>query len=226
MHLKTRLFAHCTKIAHHETEGTDTFLLHSQIVPLKKLAPYRHDADFTTAPKEKMRSQRMAREFLTEAALKGKGYQGKKAYDEKLAKGGKSSSGRKMTNRERKGKAPIEFGHPDFDPVVAAATAAEDRTSSYGPRAWGKYNIETKGKGKRPYDDVGHGSGGGGEGKRSYDDVNGGEDKGGANGDAATKQPTADDDEIVPGSGKNAKKNLKKRQKKNEMEKAKAAGMV
>ena len=67
----------------------------------------------------------MAREFLTEAALKGKGYQGKKAYDEKLAKGGKSSSGRKMTNRERKGKAPIEFGHPDFDPVVAAARHLE-----------------------------------------------------------------------------------------------------
>ena len=31
---------------------------------------------------------------------------------------------------------------------------------------------------------------------------------------------------IKPGTGKNAKKNLKKRQKRNELEKAKAAGML
>jgi hypothetical protein len=40
-------------------------------------------------------------------------------------------------------------------------------------------------------------------------------------GDAEGKEAT-----IKPGTGKNAKKNLKKRQKRNELEKAKAAGML
>ena len=36
----------------------------TQIVPLKKLAPYRRDADESASAREKARSQRMAREFL------------------------------------------------------------------------------------------------------------------------------------------------------------------
>jgi protein KRI1 len=186
----------------------------TQIVPLKKLAPYRHDADFVTAPKERMRSQRMAREFLTEAAKRG----GKRKDGRK--------DGKKMTARERKGKGKKEGDGQDADdadPEAAAAAAAADRVASYGARAWGKYNIDKKGKkksasGTSAADDEKEGK----EAKRKDDgDTDKKRKADRLSGDAEGKEAT-----IKPGTGKNAKKNLKKRQKRNELEKAKAAGML
>ena len=178
----------------------------TQIVPLKKLAPYRHDADFGTAPKEKMRSQRMAREFLAEAAKRGGKRPGK--------------DGKKMTARERKGKKKQEVdggAAEPADPEAEAAAAAADRKASYGARAWGKYNIDKKGKkksanGTRDADDDARKDDGDIDKKRKADRLSG---------DAPAAAAT-----IKPGTGKNAKKNLKKRQKRNELEKAKAAGML
>jgi protein KRI1 len=186
----------------------------TQIVPLKKLAPYRHDADFVTAPKEKMRSQRMAREFLTEAAKRGgKGTGGRK-------------DGKKMTARERKGKGKKEGdggGVDAADPEAAAAAAAADRVASYGARAWGKYNIDKKGKkkssnGTSAADDEK-------EGKEATRKDDGDTDKK-RKADRLSVDAEGKEATIKPGTGKNAKKNLKKRQKRNELEKAKAAGML
>ena len=169
----------------------------TQIVPLKKLAPYRHDADAGTAPKEKMRSQRMAREFLAEAAKRG----GEQA--------GRARGGKKMLARERKGKKDLdkELAADTADPAAAAAAAAADRKASYGARAWGKYNIDKKGKKK---------------------DAEKTEKTEGLDTKREAERPSAPEPAatIKPGTGKNAKKNLKKRQKRNELEKAKAAGML
>ena len=97
--------------------------------------------------------------------------------------------------------------------------------ASYGARAWGKYNIDKKGKkkaisnGTSAADDEKEGKeatrkdDGDMDKKRKADDR--------LSGDAEGKEAT-----IKPGTGKNAKKNLKKRQKRNELEKAKAAGML
>ena len=172
----------------------------TQIVPLKKLAPYRHDADAGTAPKEKMRSQRMAREFLAEAAKRGG------------AQAGRARGGKKMPARERKGKKDLDKGKKELaadtaDPAAAAAAAAADRKASYGARAWGKYNIDKKGKKK---------------------DAEKTEKTEGLDTKREAERPSAPEPAatIKPGTGKNAKKNLKKRQKRNELEKAKAAGML
>ena len=172
----------------------------TQIVPLKKLAPYRHDADAGTAPKEKMRSQRMAREFLAEAAKRGG------------AQAGRARGGKKMPARERKGKKDLDKGKKELaadtaDPAAAAAAAAADRKASYGARAWGKYNIDKKGKKK---------------------DAEKTEKTEGLDTKREAERPSAPEPAatIKPGTGKNAKKNLKKRQKRNELEKAKAEGML
>ena len=173
----------------------------TQIVPLKKLAPYRHDADAGTAPKEKMRAQRMAREFLAEAAKCGG------------AQAGRARGGKKMPARERKGKkkdldkGKKELAADTADPAAAAAAAAADRKASYGARAWGKYNIDKKGKKK---------------------DAEKTEKTEGLDTKREAERPSAPEPAatIKPGTGKNAKKNLKKRQKRNELEKAKAAGML
>ena len=166
----------------------------TQIVPLKKLAPYRHDADAGTAPKEKMRSQRMAREFLAEAAKRG----GEQA--------GRARGGEEDARAGTKGKKDLdkELAADTADPAAAAAAAAADRKASYGARAWGKYNIDKKGKKKDAE-------------KAEGLDTKREAERPSAPGPAAT---------IKPGTGKNAKKNLKKRQKRNELEKAKAAGML
>ena len=109
----------------------------TQIVPLKKLAPRRHDADAGTAPKEKMRSQRMAREFLAEAAKRG-GSRRARARREEDARAGTKAGKRTST----------ALAAAAADPAAAAAAAAADRKASYGARAWGKYNIDKKGKKK------------------------------------------------------------------------------
>ena len=175
----------------------------TQIVPLKKLAPYRHDADAGTAPKEKMRSQRMAREFLAEAAKRGG------------AQAGRARGGKKMSARERKGKKDLDKGKKELaadtaDPAAAAAAAAADRKASYGARAWGKYNIDKKGK------------------KKDAEKTEKTEKTEGLDTKREAERPSASEPAatIKPGTGKNAKKNLKKRQKRNETEKAKAEGML
>ena len=189
----------------------------TQIVPLKKLAPYRHDADNATAPKEKMRSQRMAREFLTEAAKRG----GKRKDGRK--------DGKKMTARERKGKGKKEGvpggGVDDADPEAAAAAAAADRVASYGARAWGKYNIDKKGK-KKAISNGTSAADGDAAGKEATRKDDGDMDKKRKADDRLSVDDSAPAAAIKPGTGKNAKKNLKKRQKRNELEKAKAAGML
>ena len=84
-----------------------------------------------------MRSQRMAREFLAEAAKR------------EGSTSGRARGGKKMPARERKGKKDLdkELAADTADPAAAAAAAA-DRKASYGARAWGKYNIDKKGKKK------------------------------------------------------------------------------
>ena len=193
----------------------------TQIVPLKKLAPYRHDADAGTAPKEKMRSQRMAREFLAEAAKRGG------------AQAGRARGGKKMPARERKGKKDLEKGKKELaadtaDPATAAAAAAAaaaDRKASYGARAWGKYNIDKKGK-KKAISNGTSAADDGAEGKEATRKDDGDMDKKRKADDRLSVDDSAPAAAIKPGTGKNAKKNLKKRQKRNELEKAKAAGML
>ena len=97
----------------------------TQIVPLKKLAPYRHDADAGMDAKTKARSQRMAREFLAEAAKS-------KAERRKGKKG-----------KKKGGKDDDDDADDDAD---AEAVAAEERKASYGARAWGKHNLNKKRK--------------------------------------------------------------------------------
>jgi protein KRI1 len=148
----------------------------------------------------------MAREFLAEAAKRGGGQAGR-------ARGGK-----KMPARERKGKKDLDKGKKELaadtaDPTAAAAAAAADRKASYGARAWGKYNIDKKGK------------------KRTKRTLRSPKKSEGLDTKREAERPSAPEPQpaatiIAPGTGKNAKKNLKKRQKRNEMEKAKAAGML
>lgn len=188
----------------------------TQIVPLKKLAPYRHDSDFTTAPKEKMRSQRMAREFLAEAAKrKGKGKVSNGEYKSSKIGSKYKKGGKKMSARERKGKRKQSGGSSDSDSEDDAETQAADRFASYGARAWGKYNVDKKGKGKKSHDEP-----------KDVGDADGGKKDSSEKKSTTTDIKPSSDAPVKPGSGKNAKKNLKKRQKKNELEKAKAAGMV
>ena len=97
----------------------------TQIVPLKKLAPYRHDADAGMDAKTKARSQRMAREFLTEAA--------KSKAERRKGKKGKKKSGK-------------DDDDDADDDANAEARAAEERKASYGARAWGKHNLNKKRK--------------------------------------------------------------------------------
>ncbi len=110
----------------------------NQIVSLKKLAPYRTDADAPLQAKDKHRNQRMAREFLAEAAKRRKG--GKKGGKKGAKKGGDDDDG------------------DDDDDDAAAAAAAEDRKASYGARAWGKHNLNKR---KKPTGDADGGGGGG-----------------------------------------------------------------
>ena len=78
----------------------------TQIMPLKKLAPYRHDSDMQTDAKVKARAQRMAREFLAEAE--------------------KSQKERKKNKGKKKRRLPA--------PTTTAATArARTRTRSRRP---------------------------------------------------------------------------------------------
>ena len=90
----------------------------TQIVPLKKLAPYRHDSDAPLDEKTKKRSQRMAREFLAKAAER----KGKKSGK----KGSKGKSGEGSDSEDEE------------------AAAAERRKASYGARAWGKHNLNKR----------------------------------------------------------------------------------
>ena len=188
----------------------------TQIVPLKKLAPYRHDADVRMAPREKARSQRMAREFLAEAAKREGGKAGR-------ARGGKKAKDSGMA--EKRASTAKTAGTADPE-AAAAAAAAADRKASYGARAWGKYNVDRKGKKKRGASSIGAGDAAAtkdvpekGSFERPVDEDRKREAGPPSAGDAKATIP-------APGKGKNAKKNLKKRQKRNEMEKAKAAGML
>jgi protein KRI1 len=95
--------------------------------------------------------------------------------------------------------------------------------ASYGARAWGKYNIDKKGKkkssnGTSAADDEK-------EGKEATRKDDGDTDKK-RKADRLSVDAEGKEATIKPGTGKNAKKNLKKRQKRNELEKAKAAGML
>ena len=100
----------------------------TQIVPLKKLAPYRHDADAGMDAKTKARSQRMAREFLTEAA--------KSKAERRKGKKGKKKSGK-------------DDDDDADDDANAEARAAEERKASYGARAWGNTTSTRRGKNRR-----------------------------------------------------------------------------
>ena len=185
----------------------------TQIVPLKKLAPYRRDADEGASAREKARSQRMAREFLKRDAERrrekerrgGRKGKNKRAPDEEGNEGGDEGEGEGEDAAERES---------------ALEKAAEARKASYGAKAWGKHNVDENGRAikkkkenAREGGDAGDAKGGGG----------GGGEKNAAGG-AAPKPPPAPTPR--PGEGKNAKKNLKKRQKRNELERAKAAGML
>ena len=189
----------------------------TQIVPLKKLAPYRHDADAGTAPREKARSQRMAREFLAEAANREGAKAGRARGGTHARRGPKSRVDGKGKKETEKSSAGAE------DPDAAAAAAAEDRKASYGARAWGKYNVDKKGKKDTKSAGSSAGDTSNGAGKDSSREGGGVDDT-----KREADPPSAADPKapVAPGKGKNAKKNLKKRQKRNEMEKAKAAGML
>ena len=110
-----------------------------------------------------------------------------------------------MLARERKGKrTPTRNRRRYRGPGGGGGGGGGGPQASYGARAWGKYNIDKKGKKKDAE-------------KAEGLDTKREAERPSAPGPAAT---------IKPGTGKNAKKNLKKRQKRNELEKAKAAGML
>ena len=71
----------------------------TQIMPLKKLAPYRHDSDMQTDVKVKARAQRMAREFIAEDAKRAK--ERKKNKGKKKKKGGDDDATATATARTR-----------------------------------------------------------------------------------------------------------------------------
>ena len=100
----------------------------TQIMPLKKLAPYRHDSDMQTDAKVKARAQRMAREFLAEA--------------EKSQKERKKNKGKKKKKAAGADDDGSDSESEDEDAVAAAA--AEERKASYGAKAWGKHNMDNK----------------------------------------------------------------------------------
>ena len=86
----------------------------ARIVPLKKLAPYRHDADATTAPKE--------RGALAAHGARVPGGGG----EARRRQAGRARGGKKMLARERKGKKDLdkELAADTADPAAAAAAAA------------------------------------------------------------------------------------------------------
>ncbi len=185
----------------------------TQIVPLKKLAPYRRDADEGASAREKARSQRMAREFLKRDAERrrekerrgGRKGKNKRAPDEEGDEGGDKGEGEGEDAAERES---------------ALEKAAEARKASYGAKAWGKHNVDENGRAIKKKKENAREGGDAGDAKRGG---GGGGEKNAAGG-AAPKPPPAPTPR--PGEGKNAKKNLKKRQKRNELERAKAAGML
>ena len=72
----------------------------TQIVPLKKLAPYRHDADAGMDAKTKARSQRMAREFQRRGGqIEGGATKGKEGKEEERERRRR----RRGRRRERRG---------------------------------------------------------------------------------------------------------------------------
>ena len=71
----------------------------TQIMPLKKLAPYRHDSDMQTDVKVKARAQRMAREFIAEDAKRAK--ERKKNKGKKKKKGGDDDERQRQRRRGR-----------------------------------------------------------------------------------------------------------------------------
>ena len=181
----------------------------TQIVPLKKLAPYRRDADESASAREKARSQRMAREFLKRDAERRR---------EKERRGGRKGKNKRVPDEGDEGGDGGAKGEGEDAAAEALEKAAEARKASYGAKAWGKHNVDENGRAikkkkenAREGGDAGDAKGGGGGG-------------GDAAGGAAPKPPPAPTPR--PGEGKNAKKNLKKRQKRNELERAKAAGML
>ena len=102
----------------------------TQIMPLKKLAPYRHDSDMQTDAKVKARAQRMAREFLAEAEKSQKERKKNKGKKKKKAAGADDDDDGSESESE------------DEDAVAAAP--AEERKASYGAKAWGKHNMDNK----------------------------------------------------------------------------------
>ena len=168
----------------------------TQIMPLKKLAPYRHDSDMQTDVKVKARAQRMAREFIAE--------------DAKRAKERKKNKGKK----KKKGGGDDDDSDSDGEDADAvAAAAAEERKSSYAAKAWGKHNMDNKPGRKRK------------EAAEDADAGNG-HHPAAAAAQVEEKMAAASNNTPAAGQGKNAKKNAKKRMKKNQAEAAKAAGMI
>jgi protein KRI1 len=171
----------------------------TQIMPLKKLAPYRHDSDMQTDVKVKARAQRMAREFIAEDAKRAK--ERKKNKGKKKKKGGGGDDDDSDSDGE------------DADAVAAAA--AEERKSSYAAKAWGKHNMDNKPGRKRKVDTA-----------EDADAGDGHHPAAAAAAQVEEKMAAASNNTPAAGQGKNAKKNAKKRMKKNQAEAAKAAGMI
>ena len=169
----------------------------TQIMPLKKLAPYRHDSDMQTDVKVKARAQRMAREFIAEDA--------KRAKERKKNKGKKKKKGGDDDDSDSDGE----------DAEAVAAAAAEERKSSYAAKAWGKHNMDNKPGRKRKVDTA-----------EDADAGNGHHPAAAAAAQVEEKMAAASNNTPAAGQGKNAKKNAKKRMKKNQAEAAKAAGMI
>ena len=116
----------------------------TQIMPLKKLAPYRHDSDMQTDAKVKARAQRMAREFIAEA--------------EKSQKERKKNKGKKKKKAAGADDDGSESESEDDDAVAAAA--AEERKASYGAKAWGKHNMDNKpGRKRKATEEAANGNG-------------------------------------------------------------------
>ena len=106
----------------------------TQIVPLKKLAPYRRDADEGASAREKARSQRMAREFLKRDAERRR---------EKERRGGRKGKNKRAPDEEGdKG----DEGEDAAERESALEKAAEARKASYGAKAWGKHNVDENGR--------------------------------------------------------------------------------
>jgi protein KRI1 len=170
----------------------------TQIMPLKKLAPYRHDSDMQTDVKVKARAQRMAREFIAEDA--------KRAKERKKNKGKKKKKGGGDDDSDSDGDGE--------DADAAAAAAVEERKASFAPKAWGKHNMDNKPGRKRKADEDAEAGNGHHPAAAA------------AAAQVEEKMAAASNNTPAAGQGKNAKKNAKKRMKKNQAEAAKAAGMI